>query len=168
MRRIPVVALLLTVILLAPLTFPQQPADSEESAVCVFEDGRQMTARYNPIPAGHNDGPPVGKVWMPGNKSWTLFTESDVILGNTAIPTGGYTLYLQPGKKEWTLIVSRNTAVDAKYDDKQDLARAQMEIGQLSTPAEKLSVYFGHTGPRKCEINVDFGKLRGWVEFRQR
>jgi hypothetical protein len=90
------------------------------------------------------------------------------MLGNTSIPVGAYTLYLLPGKKDWTLIVSRNTSLDGKYDEKQDLARAQMDIGQLSTPADKLSLYFGHTGPRKCEINVDFGKLRGWVEFRQK
>lgn len=167
MRKLPVVVLLLTVLLIAPFAVPQA-ADSEESAVCMFEDGRQMTARYVPLPAGKSDGPPTGRVWMPGNRAWTLFTESDLMLGNTSIPTGGYTMYLLPAKKEWTLIVSRNTAVDAKYDEKADLGRAQMEIGQLSNPADRLTLYFGHTGPKKCEINVDFGKLRGWVEFRQK
>ena len=77
-------------------------------------------------------------------------------------------MYLIPAKKEWTLIVSRNTSVGAKYDDKQDLARAQMETGQLSSPADKLSLYFGHTGPKKCEINIDFGKTRGWVSFAEK
>jgi hypothetical protein len=134
----------------------------------MFEDGRQLTARYVPVSAGHSEGPPTGKIWVPTTNAWTLFTESDLMLGNTSIPTGAYTVYLLPGKKDWTLIVSRNTDVGAKYDDKQDLARAQMEIGQLSSPADRLSLYFGHTGQRKCEINVDFGKLRGWVEFRQK
>jgi len=64
--------------------------------------------------------------------------------------------------------VSKNTAVDAKYDEKQDLARASMATGQLSSPADRLAVYFGHTGPKKCEINIDFGKTRGWVEFREK
>ena len=144
------------------------PATQTESAICSFEDGRSITARYVQIPAGKVDGPPLGKVWVQGNPTWTLFTEMDVLLGNTTIPTGGYTMYLLPSKKEWTLIVSKNTAVDAKYDDKQDLARAPMEIGELNTHADKLTLYFGHTGPKKCEINVDFGKLRGWVEFRQK
>ena len=139
-----------------------------ESAVCSFEDGRSLTARYTPVPAGKNEGPPTGRVWVQGNPTWTLFAETDVILGNTTIPTGGYTMYLLPQKKEWTLIVSKNTTVEAPYEEKSDLARAPMEIGQLNTPADKLTLYFGHTGQKKCEINVDFGKLRGWVEFRQK
>lgn len=167
MRIFRIVAILLGSMLLVPFVRSQQ-ATSLQDAVCSFEDGRQLIARYNPIASGRNDGPPQGKVWTAGNTAWTLFTESDLMLGNSSIPTGAYTLYLLPGKKEWTLIVSRNTAVDAKYDEKQDLARAPMEIGQLSTPADKLSLYFGHTGPKKCEINVDFGKFRGWVEFRQK
>lgn len=147
----------------------QQPAAQTENAICSFEDGRSITARYTPIPAGKADGPPAGRVWVQGaNPTWTLFTETETMLGNTTIPTGAYTMYLLPAKKEWTLIVSKNTSLDAKYDDKMDLVRAQMEIGELSTPADKLSLYFGHTGAKKCEINIDFGKLRGWVEFREK
>jgi hypothetical protein len=77
-------------------------------------------------------------------------------------------MYVIPGKKEWTFIISKNVKLDAKYDDKQDLARAAMETGQLSTPADRLSIYFGHTGPKKCEVDVDYGKTRGWVEFKQK
>jgi len=144
------------------------PATQTENAICSFEDGHSLTARYTQVPAGKVEGPPLGRVWVQGNPTWTLFTETEVVLGTTTIPTGGYTMYLLPAKKEWTLIVSKNTAVDAKYDDKMDLARAPMEIGELNTPADKLSLYFGHTGPKKCEINVDFGKLRGWVEFHEK
>jgi len=144
-----------------------QPAPATENAVCTFEDGHSMTARYAPIPSGKSDTPPNGKVWTQ-NPTWTLFTETDVTLANTAIPTGAYTLYLQGGKKDWTLIVSKNTTLDGRYDDKLDLARAKMEIGELNSPADKLSIYFGHTGAKKCEINIDFGKLRGWVEFQEK
>jgi hypothetical protein len=105
---------------------------------------------------------------MPGGSAMTFFTETDLILGSSLIPTGGYTMYVIPAKKEWILIVSKNTAVDAKYDEKLDLARANMETGQLNTPADKLSLYFGHTGPKKCEINIDFGKTRGWVTFQEK
>jgi hypothetical protein len=148
----------------------QQPAggSGSESAICAFEDGRQITARYTPISTAKAEGPPVGKVLSPGGSAMTFFTETDLVLGETTIPTGAYTMYVLPGKKEWTLIISRNTTVDAKYDDKQDLVRAPMEIGQLSSPADKLSLYFGHTGQKKCEINIDFGKTRGWVAFREK
>jgi hypothetical protein len=162
--------MLLIDLLFAAVTLAQEPAQNSEpeSAVCTFEDGKQMTARYTPIPTAHNEGPPANKVLMPGGSAMTFLTETSVVIGKTTIPTGGYTMYILPNKKDWTLIVSKNTAVDAKYDEKQDLVRVQMEIGQLSAPADRLALYFGHTGPKKCEIDVDFGKLRGWAEFRQK
>jgi Protein of unknown function (DUF2911) len=147
---------------------PAAAAADSESAVCTFEDGKQITARYHPMSVGHGDAPAAGKVLMPGGSAMTFFTETDLVLGNTTIPTGAYTMYIIPGRKEWTLIVSKNVTVDAKYDEKHDLARTTMEIGQLSTPADRLSLYFGHTGPKKCEIDVDYGKTRGWVEFREK
>ena len=156
-------------ILSSTLAAQQTAASSDsESTICAFEDGRQITARYTPVSTAKTDGPPTGKVLSPGGSAMTFFTETDQVLGATTIPTGGYTMYILPAKKEWTLIISRNTAVDAKYDDKQDLARASMEIGQLSNPAEKLALYFGHTGQKKCEINIDYGKTRGWVAFREK
>lgn len=163
-------AVLLCELMLVSSALAQQasPTPTSESAICAFEDGKQLTAHYTPIPAGHNDGPPIGKVLMPGGSAMTFFTETDLGFGDVRIPTGGYTMYVLPGKKEWTLIVSKNTAVDAKYDEKQDLARASMATGQLSSPADRLAVYFGHTGPKKCEINIDFGKTRGWAEFREK
>ena len=170
MRTALACAVLLCELMLVSLALAQQasPTPTSESAICAFEDGKQLTAHYTPIPAGHNDGPPIGKVLMPGGSAMTFFTETDLGFGDVRIPTGGYTMYVLPGKKEWTLIVSKNTAVDAKYDEKQDLARASMATGQLSSPADRLAVYFGHTGPKKCEINIDFGKTRGWVEFREK
>ena len=170
MRAVLVRTTLLSALLFARPAAAQQvaPAADSESAVCTFEDGKQMTARYNPMSVGHSDAPASGKALMPGGSAMTFFTETDVVLGGTTIPIGAYTMYIIPAKKDWTLIVSKNVTVDAKYDDKQDLAKAAMEVGQLSTPADKLSLYFGHTGPKKCEIDVDYGKTRGWVEFRQK
>jgi hypothetical protein len=169
MRPVLVCAVLLSGSILFPLaSVAQSDGSPGESAICAFEDGKQLTARYTAMATARNDGPPVGKVLTPGGSAMTFFTETDLVLGHSTIPTGGYTMYLIPAKKEWTLIVSKNTAVDAKYDEKLDLARGQMETGQLSSPAEKMSVYFGHTGPKKCEINVDFGKTRGWVTFMEK
>lgn len=172
MRAALMCSVLLSGLLLATLAGAHQatPTSSSDSetAICTFEDGKQVTARYDAISIGHNDSAPMGKAMMPGGSAMAFFTETDLVLGNTAIPPGGYTMYVIPGKKEWTFIISKNVKLDAKYDDKQDLARAAMETGQLSTPADRLSIYFGHTGPKKCEVDVDYGKTRGWVEFKQK
>ena len=168
MRAVLACAVLLGELMLVPWMSAEPLDDAQsDSTICAFEDGKQITARYNAIATGRSDGPAAGKALMPGGSAITFFTETDLVLGDATIPTGGYTMYVIPGKK-WTLTVSKNTAIDAKYDEKQDIARAAMETGQLSTPAEKLSLYFGHTGPKKCEINIDFGKTRGWVTFKEK
>ena len=170
MRAVLTCTVLLCTLPLAPLAGAYQPGPDtdSETAICTFEDGKQVTARYDAITIGKNESAPIGKALMPGGSAMTFFTETDLLLSNVSIPPGGYTMYVIPGKKEWTFIISKNVKVDAKYDDKMDFVRAPMETGQLTTPAEKLSIYFGHTGPKKCEVDVDYGKTRGWVEFRQK
>jgi DUF2911 family protein len=147
----------------------QAPADQQSAnAFCTFEDGKQISARYGVAVGGRNDPPPTGKIWMPGGSAMTLFTETEVTVNHTSIPTGAYTMYLLPTKKSLTLIVSKNVKVDGKYDEKEDLARAPLETGTLSDPAEQLKVFFGHIGPKQCELNFDYGKTRAWVEFKER
>jgi hypothetical protein len=142
-----------------------QSADKQSgTAVCTLDDGKQISARYTPVPTTHA-GLPQDKVWAPGGSALTLFTESTLMLGNTPIGVGAYTMYLVPGKKDWILIVSKNVNVDQAYDQQQDLARATMSVGTLMGQVPELRVTFGHTGPKKCELNVDFGKTKAWVEF---
>jgi hypothetical protein len=144
----------------------QTAADSlTGSATCTFDDGKQTTTRYKPVVFGRNEGAPMGQVWAPGGLAMALFTEAGVTLGNTLIPAGAYTMYLLPGKKDWTLIVSRNATIDSKYDKNQDLVRANMQTGELSQAEGQLKVFFGHIGPKRCEINVDYGKKRAWMDF---
>ena len=169
-RRLAGLVLLLGVVFFAEIGNAQQATDDPQSgnAFCTFDDGKQISARYSEVAAGRNDAPPLGKIWTPGGTAMTLFTETEVTINNTSIPTGAYTMYLLPAKKNWTLIVSKNVKVEAKYDEKEDLARAPMETGALSDPAEQLKVFFGHLGPKQCELNLDYGKTRAWVEFKKK
>jgi hypothetical protein len=157
-------AISLTCVTLTSLAAAQAEEDKSGAAVCTLDDGKQVSARYTPVPATRA-GLPQDKVWAPGGSALTLFSESTLMLGNTPIGVGAYTMYLVPGKKDWTLIVSKNVNVDQAYNQQQDLARALMSIGTLTESAPELRVTFGHTGPKKCELNVDFGKTKAWVEF---
>jgi hypothetical protein len=159
---------LLGLALLAPARdLPAQNVDDTASSYCTFADGRQISARYR-RPLAKKETPPNGKVWLPGGTAITLFTETEITVGGTLVPVGGYTLYLIPGKKEWTLIISRNTDVAAAYDGTKDLARTSMQTGEMSQAETQLAVNFGHTAPKTCEINVDFGKVKAWAEFYQK
>ena len=78
MRAFLVCAVLLSSASMSPLLSLGQSSDSSqgESAICAFEDGKQLTARYNPIATGRSDGPPTGKVLTPGGSAMTFFTET--------------------------------------------------------------------------------------------
>jgi Protein of unknown function (DUF2911) len=166
LKQIGLSILLVAVTCAALTSFAAAQSEDKQSgaAVCTLEDGKQISARYTPVPATRAGLPP-DKVWAPGGSALTLFTESTLMLGNTPISVGAYTMYLVPGKKDWTLIVSKNVNVEQAYDQQQDLARATMSVGTLGGQVPELRVTFGHTGPKKCELNVDFGKTKAWVEF---
>jgi hypothetical protein len=139
------------------------PAQSEPStASCNLEDGRQVYIRYNAVSA-KNDKAPNGKPWAPGGAPMTLFTEAQLSFGGVTIPIGAYTVYPIPAK-QWTLAVNKNVAPGATYDEKQDVARSQMETDQVSQPSDALEVAFAHTGD-KCTLRIYFGKTASFAPF---
>jgi hypothetical protein len=138
-------------------------AQSEPStASCNLDDGRQVYIRYNPISA--KDKLPNGKPWAPGGAPMTLFTEAQLSFGGSTIPIGAYTVYPIPAKDKWTLVVNKNVTPGAAYDEKQDLARSQMETDQVSQPSDALEVAFAHTG-EKCTLRIYFGKTASFAPF---
>gem|GEM_PF-348849 len=138
-------------------------AQSEPStASCNLDDGRQVYIRYNAI-SGKAEKPPNGKPWAPGGTPMTLFTEAQLGFGNVTIPVGAYTVYPIPAK-EWTLAVNKNVTPGAAYDEKQDVARSQMETDQIPDASDTLEVAFAHTG-EKCTLRIYYGKTASFATF---
>ncbi len=143
------------------------------TATCNFSDQQQLAVQYQKLELGKSEKDflghqvPYGKVWEPGQQPLTLFTNSPVSIDGTKVPVGAYTVYLIPDKKEWTLVVSKNTSTSAAYDPSKDLVRAPMQIGQLPAPEPEFSVYFAHTGPKECTMRIDVADTRAWVPFQQ-
>ena len=139
-------------------------AQSEPStASCNLDDGRQVYIRYNAVTA-KNDKVSNGKPFTPGGTPMTLFTEAPLGFGGVTIPLGAYTVYPIPEKGKWTLAVNKNVTPGAAYDEKQDLARTQMETDQVSEPADTLEVAFAHYGS-KCTLRIYFGKAASFADF---
>jgi hypothetical protein len=158
-------------VLLAAAGLLQSPAlaqdDNSVSVTCEFNSGKQVVLHYT-RPTAKSDTPQNGKPWMPGGSAITLFTQAPLQLGGTLIPPGGYTVYLIPAKRNWTVVVSHNTKVDAAYDPAQDVAKTTMESGQLSNKEDTLTISLGHMGAQQCELNVDYGMQRSWAEFKEK
>jgi hypothetical protein len=154
-------AVLIT-LLLTPALAAQSGSAPTSTTTCNLEDGRQVYIRYIPVPA-NKERITNGKPWTPGGVPMTLFTEAQLSLGSSLIPIGAYSVYPIPGRS-WTLAVNKNVTPGAAYDEKQDVARAQMESAQVDQASETLEVAFAHVGSR-CTLRIYVGKTASFADF---
>lgn len=87
---------------------------------------------------------PYGKVWRTGaNEATTLTTPVALNIGGTKLAAGKYTLWTLPSEGTWKLIINKETGQwGTNYDEKQDLARVDMQKKQLSSPVEQFTISF--------------------------
>ena len=85
---------------------------------------------------------PWGKVWRTGANAATSFkTDADLMIGETLVPAGSYTLFSVPEADGWTLIINKQTGQwGTVHDEKQDLARIPMQLMRLSAPVEQFVI----------------------------
>jgi hypothetical protein len=121
---------------------PLSPASKAEATLA----GKKLTVDYS-APSKRNrvimgELVPYGKVWRTGANAATTFkTETDVMLGNLAVPAGTYTLFTIPGEKEWTVIVNRQTGQwGTNYDETQDLGRVKVPVTATKAPVETFNI----------------------------
>ena len=142
------------------------------SATCNFDEDKQLVIQYQHVPINLKKPVqiqvPFGKVWAPGGKAMTLFTNTPIQVGSRELPVGAYTLFVIPNSKQWTLIVSKSTDTSGAYDQAQDLVRVPMDSGELPSPEANLNVSFAHVSPQQCNIRIDLDKFGHFAEFRQR
>ena len=136
-------------------------SEPTSTASCTLDDGRQVYIRYNAVSS--KERLPYGKPWTPGGAAMTLFTEAPLTFGGSSIPVGAYTVYPIPSKDKWTLAINKNVTPHTPYDEKQDIARAQIETDQV-TPSDVLEVAFAHVGD-KCTLRIYFGKAASFAVF---
>ena len=138
------------------------------TAVCDFADGQEVSVRYKETVASSKDEPHNGKIWLPGGSPMTLFTNVALTLNQATIAPGAYSMYVIPNRKDWTLIVNRNVTPGAAYDEKQDVARSPMELGEIDAPPKQLQVSFAHVAPKQCSIRLYYGKAGAFADFMEK
>ena len=146
---------------------------SDANTTCNFDLSRQIAVDYERVrlaPGKTAFGSSVhyGKVWAPGGKPMTLFTNTPVSFGGKDFADGAYTMFIIPQEKSWTLIISKGTDSTGKYDKRDDLARIPMEFGQLSEAEPEFTAYFAQMAIDQCNLRLDLGKARAWVVFQRK
>ena len=97
-----------------------------------------------------------------------MYVQVPLMLGNSEIPLGAYSVFLVPEKKDWTIIVNKNVTAGAPYNSAQDVAKAPMEIGELPEPTKQLQLSFAHMGPKQCNLRVYYQKVGAFVDFLEK
>ena len=88
---------------------------------------------------------PYGEVWRTGANEATHFrTDRDLMIGDTRVPAGSYTLWTIPGPDQWTVIINKQTGQwGTQYDPAQDLARIPVSFDRApGGPVEQLTLRF--------------------------
>ena len=92
---------------------------------------------------GDSVEPLDGRVWRLGaDEATTLTTDRDLMLGSAHVPAGEYTLWTLTDGDNTQLIVNGETGQwGTAYDESRDLARTDMTVSSLDTPADQLTLY---------------------------
>jgi hypothetical protein len=150
--------------LLATMAWAQTPAANQQTTVCQFTDGGQLSLRYDETQARGNDLPV--HIWSPGDSPMYLFTSTALKVWDTVVPAGAYSLYVSSEKQHWTLVVNKDVS-SKKYDAAQDLARLPMDRGTIDDPAKEVNLAFGHIAPKQCSLRIYYGKIGAWAVFAE-
>lgn len=97
------------------------------------------------------------KVWRLGaNEATEITFYQDVTFGEKKVKAGTYSLFVIPGEKSWTFIVSSQQHLWGaySYDKGKDVARTEVKTGKTENTVENLSIKFTEEGEGKGALNV--------------
>ena len=85
---------------------------SAANTTCNFYTEKQIAVDYEQVHLSPGKqvlggSVPYGKVWAPGGKPLTLFTNTPLTIGGANIADGAYTMFVIPEEKSWTLVSRR-------------------------------------------------------------
>jgi hypothetical protein len=104
---------------------------------------------------------PYDVVWRTGaNAATKISFSTPVKLNGNDIPAGKYALYTIPGEKEWTIIISKDTAATIfTYSPTNDLVRFKVTPVLLKdTSIETFVIEFNHIQDESAVINLAWDK----------
>lgn len=108
---------------------------------------------------------PYGKVWRTGaNEATELEVYEPMLIENTLLKPGTYTLYTIPNEKEWTIIINNDTNVWGaySYNEDKDVIRVQVPSKSAAAAIESLSMAFK---PNKEGVSLMIGWDDRFVEI---
>ncbi len=151
MNKIKSLLLIAAVIASATPLLAQQKRVSPHETISAVIDGSRVTVVYGrPYSKDPKSGEvrkiwgglvPYGKVWRTGaDEATTLTTQKPIVIGETTIPAGAYTLFTLPQEDGSAKLIFNKQLGQwgTQYDEKQDLVRIDLKKEALEKPADQL------------------------------
>lgn len=144
---------------------PLSPADTVKAQL----GGANITIGYHrPSVRGRTifGGPvvPFGRVWRTGANQATGFTtDRDLLIGETRVPAGSYTVWSLPTADGWHLILNKQTGQwGTEYHSEHDLAHIPMTVETLASPLEQFTIAVAEDGT----LSLAWADRRGTVPVK--
>jgi len=111
---------------------------------------------------------PYGQVWRTGaNEATSLKTDADIVIGDTKVPAGSYTLYSVPGENQWKLIINKQTGQwGTEYNQDMDLARVDMTVGKTSKKVDQFTISFNKKNNSAADLVMEWENTRATVPVK--
>ena len=113
---------------------------------------------------------PYNQIWRTGaNEVTTLNTGTDIVLGGVNVPKGTYSLFTLPSKKNWLLIVNKETGQNGLvYHPRLDLTRVKLERRDLPGFIERFTILLDKTDSHSGVLRLEWEKTRLSLPFTLR
>lgn len=105
---------------------------------------------------------PYGELWRTGaNEATEVRFYKDVIIGDTLVKAGTYSLFTIPDKKEWTFIINKDIDVWGaySYNEKNDVVRVVVPSQSDKESLDALSIALEDNN-NMVDLVVGWGKVR--------
>ena len=103
---------------------------------------------------------PIDKVWRTGaNGATTLTFSDDITINNVLVKAGKYGLLTIPGKKAFTIIITKDLNVNQPplYNQANDLIRVTAPINKLSDKVELFTIQFANLTYEALDLQLEWG-----------
>jgi hypothetical protein len=139
----------------SPLMAQQKRISPHETVSKVIDGNRVMVVYGRPYTKDPTTGQnrkiwgelvPYGEIWRTGaDEATLLITQKTIMIGETTIPAGAYTLRTLPNEDGTAkMIINKQIGQwgigPASYDKEQDLARVDLAKEALDTPVDQFTI----------------------------
>jgi hypothetical protein len=105
---------------------------------------------------------PYDKIWRAGANAATKLTVSrDFKFGGTAVKAGSYSVFMTPGKAQWTVMLNSDVQADQdNHDAKKDVATITVKPAALPAVRERLRYTLDDAQDATVTVNLEWERVR--------